>query len=146
MDLPPFAKTQEEALAHLQELGFARLAGALTADELERARERLATQAKREAEIGHAHFDGWGEELIAQYAPDRLDQLPPGPNQRVWNLVNKGEIFRRLVLKERTLGLVKALLGDSVLGDDVLLSSFTANIACKGGAPMGLPPSWNRVS
>lgn len=138
MQLPPIAHTDDEALAHLQEFGFTRLADALTPDELSEARDRLVIQARREAEIGHAHYDGWDEQLIAEYAPDRLDELPPGPNQRVWNLINKGEIFRRLVLKERTLGLVKSLLGDSVLGDDVLLSSFTANIARRGGAPMRL--------
>lgn len=137
-DLPPIAETDDEARQHLREFGFARIADALSAEELDEARERLVTQARREEEIGHAHYDGWGEALVAEYAPDRLDELPRGPNQRVWNLINKGDIFRRIVVKPRTLGLVKSLLGDSALGDDVLLSSFTANLARNGGAPMRL--------
>jgi len=136
--LPPFADSREAALAHLAEYGFARLPNALAPDDVARARARVESQAKGEADLGHAHYDGWGPELVAKYYPDRLDELPPGPNQRIWNLINKGEIFRRIAVKPDTLSLVKALLADPNQSDDVLLSSFTANIARQGGAPMRL--------
>lgn len=136
--LPPFAETREQALEHLAEFGFARVPNALAADELSEASCRLKAQAAAEARLGLATFDGWSEEMIREFAPDRLRELPRGSNQRVWNLVNKGEIFRRLVLKEQTLGLIKSILSDPDRGDDVLLSSFTANIANHGGAPMQL--------
>ncbi len=56
-----------------------------------------------------------------------------GPNQRVWNLLNKGEEFAPVAEHPLILDLVRA-----VLGPDILLSSLTANIAGKGGSEMFL--------
>jgi ectoine hydroxylase-related dioxygenase (phytanoyl-CoA dioxygenase family) len=123
--LPPLTDDLDEARAHLAQYGFARLTNALSADELIEARTRLVEQARGEEAIGHATHDG---------GPN----YTRGPNQRIWNLINKGEIFRRIVMKPRTLSLIRHLLGDPARGDAVLLSSLTANIACRGGVPMAL--------
>ena len=56
-----------------------------------------------------------------------------GINQRIWMLPNKGRIFRDLVLSP----LVERFMGE-LLGPRCLLSSLTANIARRGGAPMYL--------
>jgi len=123
--LPPITDDLDQARRHLAEHGVARVANALTADELSSARRRVEEQAAGERAAGCAWFDGTG---TMPRKPGR-----DGPNQRIWNLVNKGEIFRRIVLKTPTLGLIRHLLGE-----DVLLSSFTANIAHLGGVPMVL--------
>jgi ectoine hydroxylase-related dioxygenase (phytanoyl-CoA dioxygenase family) len=54
-------------------------------------------------------------------------------NQRVWMLVNKGQVFRDLVSHPVATDMMTHLLGS-----DFLLSSFTANIAAPGGDPMYL--------
>jgi ectoine hydroxylase-related dioxygenase (phytanoyl-CoA dioxygenase family) len=119
--LPPIAANVNEAMAHVEEYGVARLADVLTAAELNEARARLAEQAEAERERGCAELDG---------APHR--RLPGGPNQRVRNLINKGEPFRRIATHPVALQCERKLLGK-----DFLLSSMTANIAGTGGAPMG---------
>lgn len=56
-----------------------------------------------------------------------------GPNQRVRNLINKGEIFRELAVHPRVLQLVRSLLGPHAI-----LSSYSANIACRNGVRMNM--------
>jgi ectoine hydroxylase-related dioxygenase (phytanoyl-CoA dioxygenase family) len=131
--LPPLTTELEEAKAHLAEYGFARIADALAPDELAEARARIESQAAGERDCDHAFMDGIGEMLGSIEAIGR-----DGPNQRIWNLINKGEIFRSIVMKDVGQTLMKHVLGDERLGSDVLLSSFTANIAGKGGVPMVL--------
>ncbi|MBV7335557.1 phytanoyl-CoA dioxygenase family protein [Chloroflexi bacterium TSY] len=108
--------TRDLALAksHLDEFGYCMLAEALTSSEVAALRTRLEEQAAAELEQDLAYKDG---------GPNRS-----GINQRVWFLVNKGRVFRELLLHEE----VRELVGH-VLGDDYLLSSFTANIANPGG-------------
>jgi ectoine hydroxylase-related dioxygenase (phytanoyl-CoA dioxygenase family) len=127
--LPPLTEDLAEARAHLDEFGLARIANALTAQQLQRARQRLVEQAQAEEERGIAFHDAG-------------DPARPrsGPNQRVWNLINKGEIFRDIALSPVILALSRHLLGPSIL-----LSSMTANIARKGGAPMAIHTDQNYV-
>ena len=56
-----------------------------------------------------------------------------GVNQRVWMLVNKGRAFRDIL----ELKLINKLVG-GLLGDNFILSSFSANIAKPGGIKMPL--------
>ena len=51
----------------------------------------------------------------------------------MWNLVNKGQIFRDLLFHP----VLRELLPE-LLGEDYMLSSFTANIAAPGGEPQPL--------
>ena len=131
--LPPLTDDLGAAKAHLAEYGFARIADALSADELDEARTRIEAQAAGERDCDHAFMDGNGEKPGSHEVFGR-----DGPNQRIWNLINKGEIFRSIVMKDFAQTLIRHVLGDERLGSDVLLSSFTANIAGKGGVPMAL--------
>jgi ectoine hydroxylase-related dioxygenase (phytanoyl-CoA dioxygenase family) len=102
----------------LDEFGVTRFHGAASEEEVMRARGRLIEQADAEVAGGCAFLENGFD-----FQP-RSD----GANQRVWNLTNKGEIFRRLIMNEVALSLARHLLGE-----DLLLFSFTANIACVGG-------------
>lgn len=119
LQLPPITTDLEQAKRDLDEYGLALLGDALSPDRLAAARARLIEQAQGERETGNAYRDG-----------SRDPRRPPaGPNQRVWNLINKGEIFREIAVAPHMLQLAR-----HVLGDDILLSSMTANIANQGGA------------
>jgi len=114
--LPALTTDLEQAKADLDELGVARVAEALSPDEVAALKARLVDQAAAEAAAGVAFFDG-GD----------------GANQRVWNLPSKGAGFRDL-LRHR----VVRSLARHVLDRDYCLSSHTANIAGPGGAAMVL--------
>ena len=101
----------------LDRLGLCLVPDALSAGEVSAARTRLDEQASGEVEAAVAYRDGGVDE----------------PNQRIWNLVSKGQVFRDMVLKP----LVSDTIGH-MLGEDFLLSSFTANIARQGGEAMRL--------
>jgi ectoine hydroxylase-related dioxygenase (phytanoyl-CoA dioxygenase family) len=108
-----------EALArHTEELddrGYCLVSGAIEQGELALLRETLARVAKEEIEND------------TDYVYEN------GSNQRVWTLLNKGEVFERLVQNEKILELVSHLLGKVFL-----LSNVNANIAGPGGNPMFL--------
>jgi ectoine hydroxylase-related dioxygenase (phytanoyl-CoA dioxygenase family) len=113
--LPPLTDDLEEAKAHLDQVGIARVADALPPAEVSVLMERLVDQAAAEREAGVAFIDGGGA------------------NQRVWNLPSKGAGFRDLLRKP----LVRAL-ARHVLDGDYCLSSHTANITGPGGEAMVL--------
>jgi ectoine hydroxylase-related dioxygenase (phytanoyl-CoA dioxygenase family) len=113
--LPPLTTDLEVAKRHLDEVGIARIEGALDADEVAALQERLIEQADAERAAGIAFFDAGGG------------------NQRVWNLPSKGAVFLDLLRKP----LVRAL-ARHVLEGDYCLSSHTANIAAPGGEAMQL--------
>jgi ectoine hydroxylase-related dioxygenase (phytanoyl-CoA dioxygenase family) len=111
-DLPPITSSVSEAKRHVVEYGVARLAGVMSPADVAVARERLLEQAEAERELDCAKYDRAG-------------------NQRVRNLINKGEIFRRLPTTPAVLEYVRALLGK-----DVLLSSMSGNIQEHGSMGM----------
>lgn len=121
MKLPPIRSDLDAARQDLDEHGLTRFSGAAPPEVIREARERLIAQAAAEDALGI----GWRD--------DGRAKGPGLPNQRVWNLCNKGEIFRRLVLNEAARVLVR-----HVLGVEYLLFSITANIACKGAHPQSL--------
>mgnify|MGYP006167673177 CR=1 FL=1 len=121
MKLPPMTTDLAEAREHLDEYGCARIANALSAAELAEARRRIDAQATGERERSIASHDGDPETPGA------------GPNQWLWNLVNKGQIFRDIVMKDTTRDLMGYLLGDASL-----LSSFNCHVAGTGGSPQDL--------
>ena len=116
--LPPLRSRLEDAKRDLDEVGLTRFIGATDEATLDAARQRLDEQVAGEIAHGCA-FRETGDVVV---------NVPGAPNQRVWNLINKGEIFRRMVMNEAVHALVRHLLGD-----DILLFSFTANVANKGG-------------
>lgn len=136
LGLPPLTTSHEEAQRNLREYGIALLAEALSTGEVREARERLLDQAAAERQAGRATLEGHGMKSWADWGKY-------GSNQRVWCLVNKGEIFRSLVVKERVLRLIREEFALDYEGPDVpvettdvLLSSSTGNIVGKGGNPM----------
>ncbi|MGC1341819.1 MAG: phytanoyl-CoA dioxygenase family protein [Candidatus Binataceae bacterium] len=115
--LPQITRDLAQAKLDLDSFGYCLIAEALAPGDLRALRERLVEQAAAEAEIGRATRDGG----------------PGAPNQRVWNLINKGRAFRDLIIHP----LVDAMM-PHLLGTGFILSSLTANIAGPGGAPMYL--------
>ena len=107
----------ERARARLVDEGYCVIEGALSAAEVGALKSRLVEQAEGERARGVSFHDGGAARS----------------NQRVWMLVNKGKVFRDLMLHP----IVDALMG-YLLGPDYLLSSLTANIAGTGGEPMVL--------
>lgn len=122
LQLPELRTDVEDAKRDLEVSGLTRMARVLNTNELSVALDRLKAQASGEQARGLGYFDG-GDPASSK----------PGPNQRVWNLVNKGEIFRHLVMNPT----VQELIGH-LLGREYLLSSLTANIAKERGLPQPL--------
>lgn len=134
--------TRDLALARQQlaEFGYCLIANALNADEVAELRQRITEQAAGEQQHGIGFFDGgYGQSDLDEQGRYRNDrgqvaaENQRGVNQRVFFLVGKGECFRQLVTHPLTEQLVS-----EQLGDEFILSTFTANIAKKGGARMGL--------
>lgn len=121
LTLPPIRTDLDAAKRDLEEYGLTRVAGAFSEAERKAALERLNEQAAGEDACGTGYHDA------------SEDDPRTGPNQRVFNLINKGAIFRQLVENPTMTELMS-----HVLGPDFLISSFNANIAHKGGAPMRL--------
>lgn len=106
--LPQPTTDLDSAKLDLDIYGYCLVANAMAPEETAAVRTRVEEQAAAEMQQGL----------------DRAD----GVNQRVWFLFNKGKVFRNLLLKKN----LRELVGH-VLGDEYLLSSFTANIANPGG-------------
>ena len=119
-DLPQPTTDLSLAKAHLDEFGYCLLANALTPKQVEALRTRLVEQAAAEKQQGRAFEDG-GKEKSS------------GINQRVWMLINKGNIFHEPLLHKDVRELIS-----HVLGEHYLLSCYTANIAKPGGVAMNL--------
>ncbi len=107
----------ERARRELDSQGYCIVGNVLSRSELASLRARLVDQAEGERARGVAFHDGGTAR----------------PNQRVWMLVNKGRVFRDLMLHP----IIDQLIGH-MLGPDFLLSSLTANIAHTGGERMVL--------
>jgi fumagillin biosynthesis dioxygenase len=122
------------AKTHLQEQGWAVVPDVLSKDEAANVLDRL-WQAK-------SANDSRGE---AAYMP-RLD--PNESNVRVFYLLELDKTFRELITHPTALEMVKA-----VVGEDFLISNFTANIARPGSGSMALhsdqsivvPEPWNEA-
>ncbi len=114
-ELPPMRTSLDDARSDLDTYGVTRIADALDPVTLAALRARIEEQAAAEAAAGLSFVDGGGA------------------NQRVWNLVSKGQVFRDLLSHE-----IVTTLARHVLEGDYALSSHTANIAGPGGEAMVL--------
>ena len=137
---PRLTTDLERCKADLEGSGYCLLADALTPAELREARERLTAQAAAERERGVAYMDGTADQRWGAFADDagtvrqkRFAASAGGVSQRLFMLLNKGRIFRDIVLMEHALELV-----GHVLGEHYQLSCSTANIIGTGAAPMEL--------
>lgn len=125
----------EEAKAHLKEHGWVKVPGVLSRDEAARAMDRL-WEAKKASEAN-------GEETFQPV-------LDPNPsNVRVFYLPELDAYWRDLLTNPTGMGLTQ-----SILGEKVLVSNFSANIARPGSESMALhsdqsivlPEPWLNVS
>jgi ectoine hydroxylase-related dioxygenase (phytanoyl-CoA dioxygenase family) len=123
--MPTATTDVADALHDIETWGYCLLRDVLSPEEVAAVRERLVEQARGEAAAGLGRFD-------SGYEASRHNRSP-GPNQRVVNLLNKGDVFHLVPVKPRALEVMQ-----HVLGERFLLSSYTANIAGPGGALMEL--------
>ena len=100
----------------LDEHGFLLLESLIPLDTTTRLRERSLALAAAERETGKSHT-----------------YLANDSAQRVWNLVDKGEIFEEAIQQPKMLAAMAYLLGD-----DCTLSSFTVNVLYPGAPDAGL--------
>ena len=117
--LPSPTTDWDLAKDQLDEFGYAIIKDAMALDQVKSVRDRLMEQAEAEREMGVACLQGGDLGSLLQ------------PNQRVWNLYNKGHEFLELLDHP----IIEAFVPD-YLGDYYLLSNLTANIAGPGGKPM----------
>jgi ectoine hydroxylase-related dioxygenase (phytanoyl-CoA dioxygenase family) len=115
LDLPDATRNWERARTDLDHYGLAIIEDALSRTELAALRARIVEQAAAEREAGLASLEH------------------DGANQRIWNLINKGEIFSEFLHKP----LIREFMSH-ILGGSFTISSYTANIAGPGGEPMML--------
>ena len=139
-DLPKLTDDLDRGRADLDRWGYCILAEAMPQDLVARARERLVEQAEAEKRLGYAFEDGgakqqWGafRDESGRIRPEAFRAENGGVNQRVWMLVNKGQAFLDVLELDRPHALI-----EHVLGEEYLISSYTANIAKPGGVPMNL--------
>ena len=101
--------------AHLDEHGFVLLENTITTAQADALRQRSMALAEQEREVLGEHV----------YLDDKA--------QRVWNLVDKDELFENAIQYPRMLNGI-----ESLLGEDCTLSSFTVNIIGPGAPDGGL--------
>ncbi|KAL0253241.1 hypothetical protein SLS55_010213 [Diplodia seriata] len=107
------------ARAHLKEHGWVRIPSVLTADAASAALARLWAAKESASARGDDTFLPW------------LD--PNASNVRIFYLLELDSIFRSLIAHPTAIDMVQ-----SVLGDNFLISNFTANIARPGARSMAL--------
>jgi ectoine hydroxylase-related dioxygenase (phytanoyl-CoA dioxygenase family) len=113
--MPLTTEALNRAKQELDEHGYTLLSNAVDAAEITELRDTLVSVAAEEIREG------------TDYVYEN------GSNQRVWSLLNKGEVFERIVQNENILAVLEHLLGSIFL-----LSNVNANIAGPGGQPMFL--------
>ena len=139
-ELPKPTNDLETLKSNIDEFGYCLVKDAMPADQLAAARQRLLDQAKAELQSGYAFEDGgakqqWGAftDEEGKIKRDAFSAQAGGVNQRLWMLVNKGQVFLDMLTEPD----MRAVIGH-VLGVDYLLSGYTANIAKPGGIAMNL--------
>lgn len=113
--LPVPTEDLDQVLRDVEKWGYGFIANALKPDQLKTLQQRTNGQAQAEMEQGVSVHDGG----------------PTLPNQRVYNLVSKGQEFIDLLHHP----IIDKLVPE-ILNDDFLLYSYSANIAKPGGKPM----------
>jgi ectoine hydroxylase-related dioxygenase (phytanoyl-CoA dioxygenase family) len=139
-DLPQPTTVLDQLKSDLDSHGYALIEDAMSADQVETLLGRLKEQAEAERQLRVAYEDGgpnqdWGRFRDDDGHPKQnaFTAAAGGVNQRVWMLVNKGQVFRDLLANRPVRQLI-----DYTLGPEYLLSSYGANIVKPGGLAMDL--------
>ncbi len=106
----------ENSRQRLDENGYLIIEGVLTNDEVRNLRAIVIKFAQWEAEMGTAYYYGGFKNL-----------------QRIYNLLNKHEIFRELIQRPIVLEIMEHLFDRDTLHDKYVLASWHANIIGEGG-------------
>ncbi|GJC92681.1 phytanoyl-dioxygenase [Colletotrichum higginsianum] len=117
-ELPKPTEDIDQVKRDLRKWGYGLLKNALTTEQVAILKKGAQEQAAGERKAGVATFDGG----------------PKKPNQRIWNLFNKGEEFLDLLNHPLIDEVVPWYLGC----DNPLLWSYSVNIARPGGLPQVL--------
>ena len=138
--LPRLTGDLAVAKSNIERFGYCLLKDALSRVQVAAMRKRLVEQAEAEKQVGAAYEDGgpdqnWGSfrDERGQVRPEAFTAAHGGVNQRLWMLINKGRVFHQVLFQDRVRDVIS-----HVLGEEYLLSSFTANIARPGGVEMDL--------
>jgi ectoine hydroxylase-related dioxygenase (phytanoyl-CoA dioxygenase family) len=137
-DLPRLTTSVERARADLAAFGYCFLSGILSSGEVAALRTRLLQQAAAEEQAGLGIFDQGPDQKSLFTKEGRIDRaaaLPGrgGVNQRILTLVNKGQVFRDIIINPVVLDMMRFWLGESFV-----LCNTSANIANPGGVPQSL--------
>ena len=130
MALPQPTKDHDQHLQDLKDHGYCLVEDALSSDQVAAIKNRMLDQAAAEKEIGRAPLEYSLKQREAK----------SHPNQRIYNLINKGDAFLPLTDYEKTYPLAQ-----HILGEDAILSSLTGNIAWGEGDPMFLHEDQGQV-
>lgn len=117
--LPQLSSDPRQLTDDVNKYGYCLIAGALDAAGITAVRERLAAQAEAEQRLGHH-----------QRAPT---QDTGGINQWVYMLLNKGEVFQRLLFHPVVSAVIKHLIGG-----EYLLGDISAHITRPGNSLLPL--------
>ena len=132
--LPQPTQDHRQLKRDVDEFGYCVFENALSKELLENARSRLVEQATAELEQGLGFEDGYTNSSPSVTTPNHSASANPrGINQRLWMLINKGQVFRDIAMHEGTSAIVA-----HILGREFLLSTLSANIAKPGGPAMHL--------
>jgi len=138
--LPEPTKDLALAGSDFRESGYCVIENALSGEQVAGMKARLVEQAEAERAQGVAFRDGgaeqnWGafRDANGRIRAEAFTEEAGGRNQRVWMLINKGEVFHDIFKVKPVRSIV-----DRFLGEEYLLSSYGANIAKPGGVEMPL--------
>ncbi|MEC7106717.1 MAG: phytanoyl-CoA dioxygenase family protein, partial [Pseudomonadota bacterium] len=127
LDYPPLTADLEEAKAHLDEYGMALIENVLTAKEVEEMDQRLNEQflGEEKHQVGSKLR---GDEGLGVQSPEeeKVSRL-------IWNLLNKGDCFLKLLDHPKILPLVQYLIGEKIC-----LCSIGAHMNGSGNERMAL--------
>ena len=127
LNYPPLTEDLEEAKAHLDKYGMALIANVLNEEEVEEMDKRLNEQflGEERHKVGSKvrGDEGLGIESSEEEKVSRL----------VWNLINKGDCFLKLIDHPKILPLIQHLIGKKVC-----LCSMGAHMNGSGNEKMAL--------
>ena len=123
--LPQATSDVGQLTRDLDTYGYCLIADAIAEADLQAVQHRLEQQARAEQEQGHHQFSDV--------------QDPGGINQWVYMLINKGEVFQKLLFQPQ----VTAML-EHLLGSEHVLSDFSAHITRPGNTllPLHIDQWW----
>ncbi len=136
---PKPTKNFKTARFDLKKWGYCLLIDSIPKSLNDEVKTRLLEQAEAEKKMGLAFEDGsknrkWGEFRNKQTSVKlKFGTKEGGINQRVWMLPNKGDEFLKVLKNHKYFKLMKL-----IVGENPLISSFSANIAKEGGLKMDL--------